>query len=106
MIHTPIASATTLLIRALTRSAADAGVDLTVTQANERPWASVTFSGARHRLLIEGPAGNAFDGWLAQLGEAELTMRGHIVLEPEIAWVTSDQEVRRAGLEVISLIDG
>jgi hypothetical protein len=49
-----------------------------------RPWASVTFSGERHRLTLclRGPgAAAAADAFLAGLGERDFGLRGHILAD-------------------------
>lgn len=67
-----------LLLRALARSAADAGCPVTLSHLGERPWATATFSGARQTIRAVGdPA--SLGGWLAMLPEAELPMRGWFV---------------------------
>jgi len=49
-----------------------------------RSWASATFTGARHEIAfrLEGlGASEAADMFLANLGEAEFELRGHIVAD-------------------------
>ncbi|KAI1692895.1 hypothetical protein DdX_20964 [Ditylenchus destructor] len=54
----------TQLERALVRGAAEAGIALHVESAASTPWASVTFTGARHRLRAVAPASPALiSGW-------------------------------------------
>jgi len=56
----------------------------TVEKMASRPWASITFSGARHQftLRLQGPsAREATIAFLAGLGERELSMRGHILAD-------------------------
>ena len=51
-----------------------------VIEARERPWASVTFAGARHWLTLLVPA--AYGANIAQdLPEADLPLVGHIVAD-------------------------
>ena len=87
------------LARAIRQSAAAAGLDALVLSADERPWASNTYTGARHRIVLGIPAGTARYRWLVALEEAELTMRGHIALPPAI--LSLDDE--RVTLEVVTL---
>ncbi|HEX8642997.1 MAG TPA: hypothetical protein VF702_03690 [Allosphingosinicella sp.] len=55
-----------------------------VDSISSRPWASVTFSGARHRIAFtlegEGAAATA-DAFAARLGDAEFDMSGHILAD-------------------------
>ena len=53
-------------------------------ELTSRSWASVTFSGARHRIdfTLAGPdAGTAADVLLGNLEEAEFNLRGHILAD-------------------------
>lgn len=55
-----------------------------VEELVSRPWASITFSGARHMLWlrIDGPgAAAAADRFLDGLGEREFPMRGHLLAD-------------------------
>jgi hypothetical protein len=87
------------LARALRASAADAGLDALVLSAHERPWASATYVGARHHIVLGLPASVARYRWLAALAEAELPMRGHVALPPAIL-LADDDTVK---LEVVTL---
>lgn len=70
-----------LLERALLRHAALRGVDLSIVSASWTRWASATFAGARHELLLAAPPSPALDRWIAELPEAELALRGHLVAD-------------------------
>jgi len=57
---------------------------MTVDETVSRPWASVTFTGERHRLTLTltGPEAEATaDSFLKGLGEREFPMRGHILID-------------------------
>ncbi|KQM85959.1 hypothetical protein ASE67_08725 [Sphingomonas sp. Leaf23] len=72
--------AATLLERRLRIAAEAAGVSIAITASDWTGWASATFNGARHRLtLSSGDAG--FAAWLAELPEADLPLRGHLVAD-------------------------
>ena len=58
-------SAARRLVRALETSAAAAGCAVRVTAAEERPWSSATFVGARHSVLVQG--GPEAADWLARI---------------------------------------
>jgi hypothetical protein len=75
----------TQLERALVRDAAGAGIALAILAADRTRWASVTFSGARHRLSIAAAPSPRLDAWLAALPEAEFRLRGHLVADVALA---------------------
>jgi hypothetical protein len=79
-------------------------VQLAIESLASRSWASVTFSGARHRLVLrfEGEdAAAAADAFLDGLGEREVVLRGHILAD--IALVTDERERGMARLTVEAL---
>lgn len=60
-----------------------------IEELGSRPWASVTFSGARHRLAVrfEGPgAGAAADAFLDGLAEREFALAGHVLADIALVW--------------------
>lgn len=74
----------------------------TLHELTSRSWASVTFSGARHRIdfSLEGAgAGAAADAFLGGLADEEFDLRGHIVAD--ISLVSEDRS--QAGTVRISL---
>lgn len=90
--------AATLLKRALERQADAAGCEAIVQVGHSTRWASATFAGARHAVAVtlRDDAPGAI--WLAELGEAELAMRGHLVADIVPLSVT-----RRDGTLVVAL---
>lgn len=64
-------------------------------------WASVTFTGARHRLSLAGADSAAARDWLAALAELELEVRGHLVAD--IAVDASARADGRLSAEVAAL---
>ncbi len=91
--------AATLLERALSTSAADAGCLIRIAAADWTRWASVTFTGARHLLTLEGEASPALEAWLVALPEAELVLRGHLVADLGV------ESMRRVGDAVTVVIE-
>lgn len=74
-----------------------------------RSWASVTFSGARHRIAfsLEGPgAGEAADAFLGSMAEAEFDLRGHILADITLAGEERSGERVRISLEALTVEDG
>lgn len=62
----------------------------TILAHNEKPWASVTFAGARHRLELEfeGPAAIlAGERFIADLPEHEFTLPGQLVADAAVTEV-------------------
>ena len=58
--------------------------EIDVRELESRSWASVTFSGARHRLklTLSGPeAPVVADSFLSNLSEAEFALRGHVLAD-------------------------
>ncbi|WP_139810020.1 hypothetical protein [Sphingomonas azotifigens] len=61
------------------------------------PWASVSFTGARHRIALEMAATDAAYAWLAALPELDLPLRGHLVADLHVA----SRDVERGRLHVL-----
>jgi len=95
----------TQLERALVRSAACAGIALHVESAGSTSWASVTFTGARHRLRLIAPVSSSLDGWLAALPEAEFHLRGHLVADLAVAEEARTGEQAEVTLEILTVED-
>ncbi len=75
------------LRQALIELAADQG---TVRRQSERPWASITFEGARHivELMFEGRAAvEAGEQFIAALPEHEFAIPGQLVAEATVTAV-------------------
>ena len=98
------ADAGTQLERALVRSAADAGIALAMVAATATPWASVTFTGARHRFTLAAARSTSLDAWLAGLAEAEFRLRGHLVADLVVAG-THTGEPAEITLEALTVED-
>ena len=78
----------TALLRALGGRFAKFGGLFRVDELTSRNWASVTFSGARHKVCfsLEGEgAGAAADAFVAELPDAEFDVRGHILADVALA---------------------
>ncbi|HYN45794.1 MAG TPA: hypothetical protein VES64_03795 [Allosphingosinicella sp.] len=71
-----------------------------------RPWASITFSGERHRLTfrIEGErAPDAADAFLDGLSEREFELRGHIMADIALVEDARDGDTIRLTLEALTV---
>lgn len=93
-------SAGVRLARALQTMAIEAGCPVRVTAASERPWASATFVGARHTLVLEANPCAALDHWLAGLPEADIAVPGYLVVD-----ITVERTLRGLRVEALLLVD-
>lgn len=91
--------AATLLGRALVAASECAGCPVSLAEADWTRWASATFVGARHNVVLVGTHSPALDAWLAALPEAEFALRGHLVADLKLV------RVRRAGAALTAEIE-
>ena len=98
--------AETLLRRALEASAEAAGCPVTLVESDWTRWASATFTGARHLLVLTAPAGSALDAWIAGLPEAELRLRRHLVADLVVEHVCRAAKAVTISLEVLTVEEG
>jgi hypothetical protein len=99
-----VEDAATALLRALGASFAEFEGTFRVEELNSRCWASVTFSGARHRIafsLSGVGAEAAADVFLEGMDETEFDLRGHILAD--IALVGEDRDA--SGNRVLVTLD-
>ena len=97
------ADATSAFLRAM-RDRIGSGAAVSIEEIVSRSWASATFSGARHELLLalEGDgAAAAADAFAHNLEAAEFTLRGHILAD--IALASREQRGARVRLRVEAL---
>ncbi len=88
------------LLRALRRRSP--GFEL--IEASRERWASVTFTGARVRLLL-GFSGGEADPFCAGLHVAELAMPGHIVADICVSSIVSYPDGVRVEIEALTVED-
>ncbi len=93
----------TLVERALTLSAAAAGVPMRIVEASATRWASATFAGARHILDLEVGADRASRAWLGTLGEADLPMRGQLVADCSVVATRTNAVSISARVEALTV---
>ena len=99
-------SAERALVRALTSAFAAAGAEVIAESAQSRPWASVTFSGARHvvALRLAGPeARRAADIVLSDLCKREFPLAGHILIDIALEREKRDGEGVQLVLEALTI---
>lgn len=70
------------LWRAIERSAEASGVTVTLAAYSTRRWASATFEGGKHQIMIAADPGEAFRTWAGGLAALDLTIGGgHLVAD-------------------------
>jgi hypothetical protein len=97
------------LARALRVHFVHLGAAVAIESLASRPWASVTFSGERHRLILwlPGPgAAAAADAFLDGLAERDFGLRGHILADIVLADRRDEAEQVRLTLEALTVEDG
>jgi hypothetical protein len=95
--------AATLLERRLLLAAEAAGHRLVLGETETIPWASATFTGARHRLTLTGAAGSELEAWLQALPEADLPVRGHLVADLAVLSTAEEADLLCAEVEVLTV---
>jgi hypothetical protein len=91
------------LERALLASAAGAGCVVTIVDATWVRWASATFTGARHTLWLQATTGEALDRWLAEVPEAEIALRDHLLADLVVTAVTRIDGMAQITVEALTL---
>lgn len=86
------------LLRALHRSASDAGCVADLAHVGETAWATATFTGARHMVRAIGET-IALSRWLAMLPEEELLVRDHFVASCAAEMVAGEAMIELLVLE-------
>ena len=98
--------AATALLRALAARFADFEGLFRVEELSSRGWASVTFSGSRHRILFSlsgRGAGAAADAFLKSMEFAEFDLRGHILADIALTAEERDADAERVGIRIEAL---
>jgi hypothetical protein len=96
------ADAGVLLVRALIADAAAAGCTAREVSATAHDWASATFVGMRHRIVL-AVTGDA-DRWARALPEAEFRMWRHIVADLVVEAMESAGEERQVTIAALTLL--
>ena len=98
-----MSGAGTRLERALLRDAAEVGADIRIEASASEAWHSATFAGGRHRMEASGVSGARLDRWLAGLGEAGITVPGHVLADLSIAACERGGGVTRFRVEGVTV---
>ncbi|UZK70934.1 hypothetical protein OKW76_07920 [Sphingomonas sp. S1-29] len=93
--------AATLLERALAAQMAAFGG--TIVESDCVRWASATFVGARHRLVLAGNDGAPARDWLAALPEADWTLREHLVADVRLISRNTADSRFTATIEILTV---
>ena len=95
------------LRRVLRLCFAGLGASVTFESVASRPWASITFSGERHRLTLclPGPGAQAaLDAFLDGLEDREFALRGQLLADSEATGVARDPDGQiRLTLEALTV---
>jgi len=91
------------LMRALLADAAAAGCIARAVSASARDWASATFVGAQHRIVL-AVAGTGADDWVRQLPEADLPVWRHVVADLTVDAVAMEEGERRVTIAALVLV--
>jgi hypothetical protein len=84
------------------------GAAVAIESLASRPWASITFSGERHRLslCLPGPgAAAAADLFLDGLAEHDFALRGHVLADIVLAERSDEDEQVHLVLEALTVVE-
>lgn len=84
------------------------GAAVAIESLASRPWASITFSGERHRLALclPGPgAAAAADAFLDGLAERDFALSGHVVADIALVERYEEDEQVRLILEALTVVE-
>jgi hypothetical protein len=87
------------LTRVLEASAQRAGCAVRIAAASERAWASATFTGTHHLLIIKAAPSSALAAWLGSLPHTQFALPGHVVADLTVRGVPDGAEVSALTLE-------
>jgi hypothetical protein len=97
------------LKRALSANFVTVGAPVTFESLTSRPWASITFAGERHALVLclPGPGAQAaVDAFLDGLEDREFALRGHVLADIEAVGIRRDADGQiRLSLEALTVED-
>lgn len=86
------------LMRAVRASLGELRLDATTLERRSRPWASATFSGARHSLLLGFGSAQCAEHAARALPESEFDLPGHLVAD-----LTATASGARVSVEALTI---
>ena len=95
----------TLFLRALRAQASVEGLRIAIRSIATRPWASATFVGTRHGLVVDAQTDTGLDRWIAALPEVEWAIRGHLVADLVVDAVTITDDGATILIAVLTIED-
>lgn len=75
-----------------------------ILESSQTAWASATFSGARHRYVLDLGASGAADA-LADLADVEFDLPGHIVADILVSERQRSSDIHRVTIEALTVED-
>ena len=93
----------TMLARAIEGDALAQQIPIEIARANWQRWASATFIGARHQIMLSATPSPEIDRWLSDLPEAEFRLHGHLVADLAVVAVRRDADRLEADLELLTV---
>lgn len=93
----------TALVGAIQANAKRAGVDITLVSSDWTRWASASFTGARHQLVVAAAESPEMDTWLTEMPEGEYPIRGHLVADMLVQSVGRADGVATISLEALTV---
>lgn len=91
------------LWRALERSAAAAGCTVTLIYQQALPWASATFTGARHKIMVASDTSAGLAAWVDQLEDADFNLPGHLVADLSVGRIEKIGTRSRVAIEALTV---
>ncbi len=88
------------LARALQASAREAGCAIRIATADERRWASATFTGAQHEIVVDAAPSARLSAWLDALHGLPLALPGHVVAQLAVERGAAGTRVTALTLEI------
>lgn len=76
---------------------------LRIIEASWVPWASITFSGAWHRLRLALDESVVAHAWFVALPELELPLGGHLLADLHVATLETADGVLHAAIEALTV---
>lgn len=90
---------------ALKSTAEVRGASISVSDSDSTKWASVSFTGARHRITVRAMTSSGLDDWLNELPDIEFSLRGHILADLAVESVRRENEAVTVVIEALTVVE-